>query len=421
MKILIIGGGGREHTLTWKIAKDDPRANIFIAPGNAGTAQLGTNIPIPAENIAGLLDWARKEKPDLTVIGPEAPLCSGITDLMQTEGLRVFGPAKAGAKLEGSKIFAKEILLAAGVPTASAKTFTKESKALACIKSHPLPLVVKADGLAAGKGVIICATLQEAELAVHQTLTEKIFGNAGEQVLIEECLEGKEVSVLAFVDGKNTVLLPTARDHKRIFDNDKGPNTGGMGAFSPAPIENEDFLKTSLNKIFEPTIKELNRRGICYQGVLYAGLILTKNGLKVLEFNCRFGDPETQVILPRLKGSLITAMKACIDGNLRPEHAESLPESCACVVMASGGYPGSYKKGDVISGLDDASKLKDVTIFHAGTKLEQDKVVTAGGRVLGVTALGTTLASAVKRAYEAVSAIKFNNAQYRHDIASLNR
>ncbi|MDO9541222.1 MAG: phosphoribosylamine--glycine ligase [Kiritimatiellia bacterium] len=418
MKTLIIGGGGREHTLCWKIARDNPRANIFTAPGNAGTAGLGTNLLIQAEDIAGILNWAKKEKPDLTVVGPEAPLCSGITDLMQTEGFRVFGPTKDGAKLEGSKIFAKEILRTANVATAESESFAEESKALAYIKSRPLPLVVKADGLAAGKGVMICATLPEAEQAIHQTLAAKIFGKAGQQIIIEECLAGEEVSVLAFVDGNQAVLLPTARDHKRVFDNDKGPNTGGMGAYSPAPIEGKAFAETALKTIFEPTIKELKRRGICYKGVLYAGLMLTAKGPKVLEFNCRFGDPETQAILPRLKGSLVSAMEACVDGNLRPEHAVGRPENCACVVMTAGGYPGSYQKGDVISGLDEAAQLKDVMIFHAGTKLEQEKVVTAGGRVLGVTALGNDLASAVKKAYQAAAMIKFNNAHYRRDIAS---
>jgi len=416
MKILIIGGGGREHALAWKIARDEQQATIYIAPGNAGTAQLGTNLPIQAEDIPGIINWAKKEKPDLTVVGPENPLCLGIVDLMQAEGFRVFGPDKNAAQLEGSKNFAKEILRSANVPTAEAGSFNEESKALSYIKSQSLPIVIKADGLAAGKGVFICATLQEAEQAIHQTLTAKIFGQAGQKILIEECLEGEEVSVLAFIDGKNAVLLPTARDHKRVFDNDKGPNTGGMGAYSPTLVESPAFLETVLKNIFEPTIRELGRRGICYKGVLYAGLMLTKTGPKVLEFNCRFGDPETQAILPRLKGSLISAMEACVDGNLRPDHAVARPENCACVVMAAGGYPGSYKKGDVISGLDSAATLKDVMIFHAGTKLENGKVVTAGGRVLGITALGSSLASAVKRAYEAAGGIKFNNAHYRRDI-----
>lgn len=418
MKILIIGGGGREHALCWKISRDNPNATIYIAPGNAGTAELGANLPIQAEDIAGIINWAKKEKPDLTVVGSENQLCLGIVDLMQAEGFRVFGPKKDAARIEGSKNFAKEILRSANVPTARAESFNDAAKALAYVKSQSLPIVVKADGLAAGKGVIICTTFQEAEQAIHQTLTAKAFGKAGQEILIEECLAGEEVSVLAFIDGKKAVLLPTARDHKRVFDNDKGPNTGGMGAYSPASVESKAFAETALKKIFEPTIRELNRRGICYRGVLYAGLMLTKKGPKTLEFNCRFGDPETQVILPRMKGSLVSAMEACIDGNLRPEHAACRPENCACVVMAAGGYPGSYQKGDVISGLETAAALKDVMIFHAGTKLEQGKVITAGGRVLGVTALGKDLASAVRKAYEAAALIKFNNEHYRRDIAS---
>ncbi|MDD5482054.1 MAG: phosphoribosylamine--glycine ligase [Kiritimatiellae bacterium] len=418
MKILIIGGGGREHALAWKIAGDDPGAELFIAPGNAGTAMLGTNLPVQAEDIAGIISWAKKEKPDLTIVGPEAPLCAGITNLMQAEGLRVFGPSKEAARLEGSKIFAKEILRAANVPTAAAEFFTEESKALAYLKTRPLPLVVKADGLAAGKGVMICKTLPEAERAVQETLTAKTFGQAGEKILIEECLAGEEISVLAFVDGHKAVLLPTARDHKRVFENDQGPNTGGMGAYSPAPVENAVFMETARKIIFEPVIAELDRRGICYRGVLYAGLMLTAEGPKVLEFNCRFGDPETQVILPRLQNSLIPAFTACIEGKLRPEHAAARLENCACVVMAAGGYPGKYRKGDVITGLERAAKLEGVTVFHAGTKSEGEKIVTAGGRVLGVTALGRDISGAVKKAYQAAGRIKFKNAHYRRDIAA---
>jgi len=418
MKTLIIGSGGREHAICWKIAKDDPRANIFIAPGNAGTAGLGTNVPIQAEDIAGLLDWAKNEKPDLVVVGPEAPLCLGIVDLMQKEGLRVFGPSKKAAKLEGSKIFAKEILFSAKVPTARAEFFDDEQKALAYLRDQEFPLVVKADGLAAGKGVVICPTLAEAENAVRATMSGNAFGAAGRKILIEECLEGGEVSALAFVDGQKAVLLPTACDHKRVFDHDQGPNTGGMGAFSPAPVENAAFTRSILEKIFEPTIRELGRRGISYCGVLYAGLMLTRQGPKVLEFNCRFGDPETQAILPRIKGSLINAMEACLDGNLMQEHAACRPENCVCVVMTAGGYPGHYRKGDVISGLEKAAAIKDVVVFHAGTKLENGHAVTSGGRVLGVTALSSNLASAAQRAYDATAQIKFKDFHYRRDIAT---
>ena len=418
VKIFIIGGGGREHALAWKIRLDDPGAVIFCAPGNAGTAAIASNVPIQAEDVEGLMAWAEKEKPDLTVVGPEAPLCLGLADRMQAEGLRVFGPARNAARMEGSKAFAKEILQAAQVPTAAAEAFSDEDSAMDFVRSHPPPLVIKADGLAAGKGVVICKTLPEAENAIRRMMTEKIFGSAGRQVLVEEFLEGEEVSALAFVDGKSAVLLPTARDHKRAFDGDLGPNTGGMGAYSPVPDETRAFLARVLKDVFEPTIRELSSRGICYRGVLYAGLMLTKSGPKVLEFNCRFGDPETQAILPRLQGRLITAMEACIDGQLRPEHGACRAESCACVVMAAGGYPGSYKKGDVISGLEAAAKLAGVMIFHAGTKLDNNRPVTAGGRVLGVTALGEGLKTAVARAYEAAALINFNGAHYRRDIAS---
>jgi len=418
MKILIIGGGGREHAICWKILRDDPDADIFIAPGNAGTAGLGANLPIQAEDVAGLVGWAGKERPDLIVVGPEAPLCLGIVDLMQKEGLRVFGPSKEAAQLEGSKIFAKEILFAAKVPTAGAEFFDDESKALAYLREQEFPLVVKADGLAAGKGVVICHNLQEAESAVRAAMSGNAFGSAGRKILIEECLEGREVSALAFVDGKKAVLLPTACDHKRVFDHDEGKNTGGMGAFSPSPVENPVFTQSVLKKIFEPTIRELVRRGITYRGVLYAGLMLTRDGAKVLEFNCRFGDPETQAILPRLKGSLTAAMEACIDGCLAQEHAACRTESCVCVVMTAGGYPDKYRKGDVISGLDKAGTLKDVIVFHAGTKMENNKVATSGGRVLGVTALAANLAKAAQRAYEATALIEFKDAHFRRDIAA---
>lgn len=421
MKILIIGGGGREHALCWKILQDNPRAYIFTAPGNAGTAALGTNLSIQAEDIPGIINWVKKEKPDLTVAGPEAPLCLGLADLMQKDGFRVFGPAQAGARLEASKIFTKEILNSANVPTAEAEAFTDESKALGYVKSRSLPIVIKADGLAAGKGVIICATLQEAGRAIHEMLVRGAFGEAGKKILVEECLQGEEVSALALVDGKQAVLLPTARDHKRVFDDDKGTNTGGMGAYSPAPIEGKAFANTVLSNVFKPVIRELDKRGICYRGVLYAGLMLTRNGMKVLEFNCRFGDPETQAILPRLEGSLTAAFDACIDGRVRREHAACRPESCACVVMAAGGYPGHYHKGDVIEGLDKAALLENVMIFHAGTKLDNGKTLTAGGRVLGITALGDNLSAAVKKAYEAAALIKFNNAHYRRDIAASGR
>ncbi len=418
MKILLIGSGGREHALAWKLAQDKRQPTLFCAPGNAGTAELGVNLAIPAEDLDGLLNWAGRERPDLTVVGPEAPLCAGLTDKFQAAGLRVFGPSRAAAQLEGSKVFSKDVLLAAGVPTAQAATFASADQALAYVRAAAPPLVIKADGLAAGKGVLICATRGQAEDAIRQAMVDRAFGAAGGRVLVEEFLEGEEVSVLALVDGTRVLLLPSAQDHKRIGDGDRGPNTGGMGAYSPAPMETPAFRELILKSVFEPTLRELGRRGIRYQGVLYAGLMLTAAGPKVLEFNCRFGDPETQAILPRLTGDLLPAMEACIDNALTPAQVACRPEACVCVVMAAGGYPGAYRKGEVIAGLARAAEIPRAVVFHAGTRVDQGRVVTAGGRVLGVTALGKDLADAAGRAYRAAAAITFPGAQYRRDIAA---
>ncbi len=418
MKIMIIGSGGREHALAWKMAQDRRNPALFCAPGNAGTAELGVNVDIQAEDIDGIMAWTRRENPDLTVIGPEAPLCAGLADRLHAEGFRAFGPCHAAAQLEGSKVFAKSVLQAAGVPTAKSATFTEAEKALAYVRAAKTPLVVKADGLAAGKGVLICANAYEAENAVATAMIQQSFGTAGRQILVEEFLEGEEVSILALVDGRQAVLLPSAQDHKRALDGDQGLNTGGMGAYSPAPMETAAFRKMVLDTIFKPTLEELRRRDIIYRGVLYAGLMMTAAGPKVLEFNCRFGDPETQVILPRLKGDLIPAMEACIDGNLLPEHAACRPEACVCVVMTAGGYPGQYRKGDAIAGLKEAAAMSGTMVFHAGTKLEGGQVVTSGGRVLGVTALGRTLCETAKKAYQAVDRITFPDAHYRRDIAA---
>ena len=418
MKIMIIGNGGREHALAWKLAQDRRNPSIFCAPGNAGTAELGVNVAIPADDIDGIMAWTRREKPDLTVIGPEAPLCAGLADHLQAEGFRAFGPCRAAARLEGSKVFAKSVLQAAGVPTAQSATFTDAEKALAYVRTIKAPLVIKADGLAAGKGVLICNNAREAEEAVATAMIHRSFGKAGQKILVEEFLEGEEVSILALVDGKRAVLLPSAQDHKRAFDGDQGLNTGGMGAYSPAPLETAAFRKMVLDKIFDPTLEELRRRDIIYRGVLYAGLMMTAAGPKVLEFNCRFGDPETQVILPRLKGDLIPAMEACLNGNLSPEHAACRPEMCVCVVMTAGGYPGQYRKGDAITGLKEAAALDNTMVFQAGTRPENGQIVTSGGRVLGITALGRTLCETATQAYQAVERIKFKDAHYRRDIAA---
>ncbi|MBN1558226.1 MAG: phosphoribosylamine--glycine ligase [Lentisphaerae bacterium] len=418
MKILIVGGGGREHALAWKCASDDGAAALYCAPGNAGTAALATNVPLNADDVDGLARWAAEQRPDLTVVGPEAPLCAGLTDRLEAEGLRVFGPTAAAARLEGSKAFAKEIMQAAGTPTAAAQRFTDAGRARQYVRETGAPVVIKADGLAAGKGVIVCDTVEAAEDAVDRVLTERAFGAAGSCLLVEECLTGEEVSILALVDGEHVQLLASSQDHKRVFNNDEGPNTGGMGAYSPAPAAGEALWPVIREQVFDRTLAELKRRGIAYKGVLYAGLMLTADGPKVLEYNCRFGDPETQAILPRVAGGLVPALNACIDGTLDRTPLAWRDEACVCVVMASGGYPGRYRKGCVITGLNEADALEDVVVFHAGTRLQDGDTVTAGGRVLGVTALGAALEDAVRRAYYAISKITFDQAQYRTDIAA---
>lgn len=415
--ILIVGGGGREHALAWKLAQDSARPRLVCAPGNAGTAGIAKNLALSAVDIDGIAAWAVKNKPYLTIIGPEAPLCAGLTDRLQAEGLRVFGPNKAAAQIEGSKVFSKDVMLKAGVPTAHSESFADSEKALAFVRSAQYPLVVKADGLAAGKGVVICEAREAAEKAIEEMMVRGAFGGSGAQVVIEEFLVGEEASILALTDGERLVMLASAQDHKRVFDNDRGPNTGGMGAYSPAPVVTEELWPVVRKQVFEPTLNELRRRGITYRGVLYAGLMLTKAGVRVLEFNCRFGDPEIQAILPRWDGDLLPALDACADGTLREELVRWKSEACACVVMVAGGYPGEFARGDVISGLAEAGQRPGVVVFHAGTRLHDGNVVTDGGRVLGVTATGATLRDAVAHAYGAVEKISFANAHYRKDIA----
>jgi len=418
MKVLVVGGGGREHALIWKLTCDSARPDLFCMPGNAGTAALATNVPITAEAVDAIVDWAREHRPDLTVIGPEAPLCAGLTDALQALGLRVFGPNRAAAELEGSKTFAKTVMEAADVPTAAAAAFTDTDAALAYVERQGTPIVIKADGLAAGKGVAVCETFQQAEIAIRQSLDQGAFGKAGGRILIEECLVGEEASILALVDGEHILMLAASQDHKRALDGDQGPNTGGMGAYSPAPVVTDTHWPMIRERVFEPVLAELKRRGIVYKGVLYAGLMMTADGPKVLEFNCRFGDPETQVILPRIDGDLLPALEACVDGCLTPELVRWRDDACVCVVMAAGGYPGAYVKGEPIMGLAVAGAAADTVVFHAGTALQDGRVVTAGGRVLGVTALGPDLRAAVDRAYAAVDAISFADAAYRNDIAA---
>lgn len=417
MKILVVGSGGREHAIAWRLAQDSCQPALFCAPGNAGTASFCQNVPISAEDVPGLLAWAVDQRPDLTVVGPEVPLCLGITDAFTARGLRVFGPCQAGARMEGSKLFSKEVMLAAGVPTARSQSFSEVNAALAALATFDLPVVIKADGLAAGKGVVIAQTRAEAESAIRSMLVDAVFGAAGANMLIEDFLEGEEASILALVDGEHTVLLPASQDHKRIFDNDQGPNTGGMGAYSPAPVVTDGMLPEIKEKIILPVVRELKARGIVYKGVLYAGLMIGRKGINVLEFNARFGDPETEAVLPRIAGDLIPALQACIDGTLHDGLIQIRPEAAATVVMAAGGYPGNYVKGTVIHGLSDAATVKGAVVFHAGTRTKDGVVVTAGGRVLAVTALGADLETAVGHAYEAVAKISWEGAQYRKDIA----
>jgi phosphoribosylamine--glycine ligase len=417
MNILVIGGGGREHAIAWRLAQDSCRPTLFCAPGNAGTAAIAQNVSVSAEDVPALLEWAKQHRPDLTVVGPEVPLCLGIADAFTAAGLRVFGPCQAAARMEGSKLFSKEIMTAAQVPTAQSMSFDNAAAAEAALTEFSLPVVIKADGLAAGKGVIIAQTREEAVAAIRSMLVDAVFGSAGAQVLIEEFLEGEEASILALVDGEHAVILPSSQDHKRIFDQDQGPNTGGMGAYSPAPVVTLDLLPVIMDRVILPVVRELKRRGIVYKGVLYAGLMIGARGISVLEFNARFGDPETEAVLPRLAGDLIPALQACIDGTLSDALIQVRPEVAATVVMAAGGYPGSYKKGTPIFGLEEAAKVPNSMVFHAGTALKDGQVVTSGGRVLAVTALGSDLQTAVARAYEAVAKIRFEGAQHRTDIA----
>ncbi|AKJ65086.1 phosphoribosylamine--glycine ligase [Kiritimatiella glycovorans] len=417
MKVLVVGSGGREHALVRTLASSPRKPELLCAPGNAGTARLARNLPVKATDLDGLVSCARAERPDLTVIGPEAPLCAGLTDALEAEGLAVFGPSKEAARLEGSKIFAKEIMQAAGVPTARAESFDDPAAACACLREHGAPVVVKADGLAAGKGVTVCASIDEAERAVREALEEKRFGDAGGCVLIEDCLRGEEASILALTDGETVVPLASSQDHKRAYDGDRGPNTGGMGAYSPAPVVSEDVWRRVMDDIYRPTLAELRRRGIRYKGVLYAGLMIEHGRPRVVEFNCRFGDPETQVVLPRLDSDLLPALQACVDGDLASVEPQWKSEACVCVVMASGGYPGPYEKGLPIEGLNAAEEAGTI-VFHAGTDADPEgRVVTAGGRVLGVTALGATLKTAVASAYRGAGKISWDHAFYRTDIA----
>jgi phosphoribosylamine---glycine ligase len=417
VKILVVGSGGREHALAWKLQQSSRADRIFCAPGNAGTAEVGENVAIPANDLAALARFAKENQIGLTVIGPDDPLAAGVVDLFETEGLRVFGPSKSAARLESSKIFAKELMRKNKIPTARGAAFSKTEAAFAFVEESRFPLVIKADGLALGKGVIIAQDAAEARAAIDSMLTERRFGEAGTRLLIEECLTGSECSLHALVDGKSYRMLATARDHKRAYDGDAGPNTGGMGAFSPADNFGTELQTQFDREVMRPLLNGLTESGVVFRGLLFPGLMVTEDGPRVLEFNCRFGDPETQVILPRLKSDLLDLFEATIDGTLERRTIEWDERAAVTVVLASGGYPEKYDVGKTIHGLERAAGAKDVHVFHAGTRRENGTVVTAGGRVLAVTALGESVAAARARAYATVAQIDFEGCHYRRDIA----
>ena len=416
MRILIIGSGGREHALTWKLSQRPDVTEIFVAPGNGGTAGIATNVAIKDSDIPALVAFAREKAVDLVVPGPELPLTLGVVDAMKEAGIPCFGPVAACARLEGSKAFAKEVMHAAGVPTAAAGVFTSRADADAFVAAHGAPLVIKADGLAAGKGVIVAMTDEEVKAALDLMFDNRAFGDAGSTVLIEEFLKGEEVSLLCFCDGKTALPLPSAQDHKAVFDGDKGPNTGGMGAYSPAPVLPDDRLDAMADIVTRPILAEMARRGTPFTGILYAGLMMTADGPKVLEYNVRFGDPECQPLLMRLKNDLADVMTACIEGRLDAMKLDIENRSALGVVLTSAGYPGSYPKGMPISGIDEAEAMDDVKVFQAGTRREGERIHANGGRVLCVTALGRDLRDAQKRAYEGLDHLTMEHSQFRSDI-----
>ncbi|MHC4855209.1 MAG: phosphoribosylamine--glycine ligase [Planctomycetota bacterium] len=417
MKVLLVGSGGREHAIAWKLSQSKKLSKLYCAPGNPGTAQFGENVDIADTDIEALVKFAQGADIDLAVIGPEDPLAAGAVDAFEAAGIKAFGPSGKAAQLEGDKAFAKEIMRANSIPTAESRTFTNFADAKAYIASRDEAVVVKAAGLAKGKGVFVCDEPSEGILAAEQIMTGRIFGDAGNTVIVEDKLLGQEASILAFVDGRSIYVMESSQDHKPIGEGDTGPNTGGMGAYCPAPIVTDKLMAQIVKEILVPTIDGMNRCDAPYRGILYAGLMLTQGGPRVLEYNCRFGDPETQPILMRLKSDLLQVMLAVCDGKLDTVDLKWDPRPAVCVVVSSGGYPGSYEKGKVIEGLDEAAKLKDVVVFHAGTAKAAGKIVTNGGRVLGVTALGDTIAAAQARAYEAVDTIRFEGAYCRRDIA----
>ena len=416
MRILVIGGGGREHTLAWKLAMSPRVEKIYCIPGNPGISKIAECVEVDLADNQALVEFAVNHNIDLTVVGPEMPLANGIVDAFSSQGLKIFGPTQAAAELEGSKAFAKELMKKYRIPTANFEVFTDAQSAKEYIQQTGAPVVVKADGLAAGKGVVVAMTLEEALAAVDMIMRDQAFGLAGSRVVIEEFLTGEEASLLAFTDGYTVVPMISAQDHKRVFDGDQGPNTGGMGTYAPAPVVTPAILEQVRQRILQPTVDAMRAEGRIYRGCLYAGLMITEGGPKVIEFNARFGDPETQVVLPLLASDLVTVMESCIDGKLVEIPVEWEDQAAVCVVMAAGGYPGGYAKGDVITGID-AAESKGALVFQAGTVLKDNAITTNGGRVLGVTAKAPTILAAVEKAYTAVQEIQFIDMHYRTDIA----
>jgi phosphoribosylamine--glycine ligase len=416
MKVLVIGSGGREHALVWKIAQSPLVTGIYCAPGNPGIGRLAENVPLKVDDLPGLLEFAKRERIGLTVVGPELPLSLGIVDLFEENGLKVFGARKNAAVIEASKAFSKDLMKKYGVPTAAYEVFSEIEPAVAFIDRLGLPIVIKADGLAAGKGVIIAQTRDEAVATVTDMLSGNTFGDAGSRVVIEEFLRGEEASFLAFTDGRNIIPLASAQDHKAVYDGDSGPNTGGMGAYSPAPVVTPAIHEKVMKEVMRRTVDGMAAEGRPYRGVLYAGLMIDGESIKTLEFNARFGDPECQPLLMRMKSDIVPVLLATAEGDISAIELEWHDKAAVCVVMAAGGYPGSYPKGDVIAGLEQASAMEDLFVFHAGTAEKEGRFVTSGGRVLGVTALGSTVGEAIERAYAGVSAITWAGVHYRTDI-----
>jgi phosphoribosylamine--glycine ligase len=417
MNVLLIGSGGREHAIAWKLAQSKNLSKLYTAPGNPGTAKCGKNVPIGVNDTDKLVDFARENDIGLVVVGPEDPLAAGVVDAFEAAGIKAFGPSAGAAQLEADKVFAKQLMRSIAISAAEGRTFERFTDAKAYIASRDEPVVIKAAGLAKGKGVFVCDDPADGILAAEKIMCDRIFGPAGDKIIVEDKLLGEEVSILAFVDGRNIYLMESSQDHKPIGDGDTGPNTGGMGAYSPAPVVTEDLMNRITREILVPVVDGMNRNGTPYKGILYAGLMITAGGPRVLEFNVRFGDPETQPILIRLKSDLLEVCLAVCDGRLDKVTLKWDQRSAVCVVMASGGYPGDYQKGKRITGLNEADRIEDVVVFHAGTAVKNGDIVTNGGRVLGVTALGQTVADAKARAYKAVDKIKFDGAYCRRDIA----